>query len=169
MEKRTAVYAGSFDPITNGHLSLIRRALEIFDKLIVAIAVNGDKKPLFTVEERLEMIKEGIKEKIKDYERVEVDAFKGLLVDYTANKNAKVILRGLRAVSDFDYELQLALMNRRLNRDIQSVFLMTDFKWLFLSSTIVKEAARFGGDVKGLVPKVVVEKLKEKFGLKEKE
>ncbi len=168
MEKRIAVYAGSFDPITNGHLSLIRRALEIFDKLIVAIAINGDKKPLFTVEERLEMIKEGIKEKIKDYERVEVDAFEGLLVDYTASKNAKVILRGLRAVSDFDYELQLALMNRRLNRDIQSVFLMTDFKWLFLSSTIVKEAARFGGDVKGLVPKVVVEKLKEKFGSKEK-
>lgn len=168
MEKRIAVYAGSFDPITNGHLSLIRRALEIFDKLIVAIAINGDKKPLFTVEERLEMIKEGIKEKIKDYERVEVDAFEGLLVDYTASKNAKVILRGLRAVSDFDYELQLALMNRRLNRDIQSVFLMTDFKWLFLSSTIVKEAARFGGDVKGLVPKVVVEKLKEKFGSKGK-
>jgi len=168
MEKRTAVYAGSFDPITNGHLSLIRRALEIFDKLIVAIAINGEKRPLFTVEERLEMIKEGTKEKIKDYERVEVDAFEGLLVDYTASKNAKVILRGLRAVSDFDYELQLALMNRRLNRDIQSVFLMTDFKWLFLSSTIVKEAARFGGDVKGLVPKVVVEKLKEKFGSKEK-
>jgi len=168
MEKRIAVYAGSFDPITNGHLSLIRRALEIFDKLIVAIAINGEKRPLFTVEERLEMIKEGTKEKIKDYERVEVDAFEGLLVDYTASKNAKVILRGLRAVSDFDYELQLALMNRRLNRDIQSVFLMTDFKWLFLSSTIVKEAARFGGDVKGLVPKVVVEKLKEKFGSKEK-
>lgn len=164
MEKRIAVYAGSFDPITNGHLSLIRRALEIFDKLIVAIAINGEKRPLFTVEERLEMTKEGIREKIKDYERVEVDAFEGLLVDYTASKNAKVILRGLRAVSDFDYELQLALMNRRLNRDIQSVFLMTDFKWLFLSSTIVKEAARFGGDVKELVPKVVVEKLKEKFG-----
>lgn len=168
MEKRIAVYAGSFDPITNGHLSLIRRALEIFDKLIVAIAINGEKRPLFTVEERLEMIKEGTKEKIKDYERVEVDVFEGLLVDYTASKNAKVILRGLRAVSDFDYELQLALMNRRLNRDIQSVFLMTDFKWLFLSSTIVKEAARFGGDVKGLVPKVVVEKLKEKFWSKEK-
>lgn len=168
MEKRIAVYAGSFDPITNGHLSLIRRALEIFDKLIVAIAINGEKRPLFTVEERLEMIKEGTKEKIKDYERVEVDVFEGLLVDYTASKNAKVILRGLRAVSDFDYELQLALMNRRLNRDIQSVFLMTDFKWLFLSSTIVKEAARFGGDVKGLVPKVVVEKLKEKFGSKGK-
>ncbi len=168
MEKRIAVYAGSFDPITNGHLSLIRRALEIFDKLIVAIAINGEKRPLFTVEERLEMIKEGTKEKIKDYERVEVDVFEGLLVDYTASKDAKVILRGLRAVSDFDYELQLALMNRRLNRDIQSVFLMTDFKWLFLSSTIVKEAARFGGDVKGLVPKVVVEKLKEKFWSKEK-
>lgn len=168
MEKRIAVYAGSFDPITNGHLSLIRRALEIFDKLIVAIAINGEKRPLFTVEERLEMIKEGIKEKIKEYGKVEVDAFEGLLVDYTASKNAKVILRGLRAVSDFDYELQLALMNRRLNRDIQSVFLMTDFKWLFLSSTIVKEAARFGADVKGLVPKVVVEKLKEKFGSKEK-
>ncbi len=168
MEKRIAVYAGSFDPITNGHLSLIRRALEIFDKLIVAIAVNGDKRPLFTVEERLEMIRKGIREKIKDYERVEVDAFEGLLVDYTASKSAKVILRGLRAVSDFDYELQLALMNRRLNRDIQSVFLMTDFRWLFLSSTIVKEAAQYRGNIKGLVPEIVVEKLKEKFGSKEK-
>lgn len=168
MEKRIAVYAGSFDPITNGHISLIRRALEIFDKLIVAIAIDDEKSPLFTVEERLEMIKEGIREKIKEYEKVEVDAFKGLLVDYTTSKNAKVILRGLRAISDFDYELQLALMNRRLNRDIQSVFLMTDFKWLFLSSTIVKEAARLGADVKELVPKVVVEKLKEKFGSKEK-
>ncbi|MDL1972397.1 MAG: pantetheine-phosphate adenylyltransferase [Deltaproteobacteria bacterium] len=163
MQERIAVYAGSFDPITNGHISLIRRALEIFDKVIVAIAINREKRPLFTVEERLEMIREGIKEKIKDYERVEVDAFEGLLVDYTARRNAKVILRGLRAVSDFDYELQLALMNRRLNRDIQSVFLMTDFKWLFLSSTIVKEAARFGGDIRGLVPQIVVEKLREKF------
>jgi len=123
----TAVYPGSFDPITNGHLSLVKRGLLIFDKIIVAIAENPDKKPVFTANERLEMTKQAILETISEADRVEVDIFKGLLVNYVQKKGANIILRGLRAVSDFDYELQLALMNRRLNRNIQSVFLMTDF------------------------------------------
>ena len=161
--KTIAVYPGSFDPITNGHLSLVKRGLLIFDKIIVAIAENPDKKPVFTANERLEMTKQAILETISEAERVEVDIFKGLLVNYVQKKGANIILRGLRAVSDFDYELQLALMNRRLNRNIQSVFLMTDFKWLFLSSTIVKEAARLGGNVEGLVPDIVYHKLQEKF------
>jgi len=159
MKERVAIYPGTFDPITNGHLSIIKRALEIFDKLIVAILINPQKKPLFSVEERIFMIKEAT----KDIGNVEVDTFEGLLVDYAVKKGVNVIIRGLRATSDFEFEFQMALMNRKLNRSIQSIFLMTDYKWLYVSSSIIKEVARFGGDVKGLVPDIVNEKLKQKF------
>jgi len=159
MKERVAIYPGTFDPITNGHMSIIRRALEIFDKLIVAILINPQKRPLFSVEERIFMIKEAT----KGMGNVEVDTFEGLLVDYAVKKGANVIIRGLRATSDFEFEFQMALMNRKLNRSVQSIFLMTDYKWLYVSSSIIKEVASFGGDVEGLVPDIVNEKLKEKF------
>jgi len=161
MTKCLAIYPGTFDPITNGHLSIIKRGLKIFEHLIIAILHNPQKTPLFSLEERIAMIKEAV----KGIPNVEVDFFDGLLIDYAEKKNASVILRGLRAMSDFEYEFQMALMNRKLNREIQSVFLMTDYKWFYTSSTIIKEAARFGGDVSGLVPEVVNQKLKEKFSL----
>jgi pantetheine-phosphate adenylyltransferase len=159
MSQKTAIYPGFFDPITNGHLSIVGRALHIFDKLIIAILKNPQKVPLFTIEERIHMIKESV----KGAENIEVDTFDGLLVDYAVKRNSNVILRGLRALSDFEYEFQMALMNRKLNRDVQSIFLMTDYKWFYTSSTIIKEAASFGGDISGLVPQVVNRKLKEKF------
>lgn len=155
----TVVYPGSFDPITNGHLSLIRRGLSIFDQIIVAVAVNPSKKSLFTVEERVDMIREAL----RGEERIEVDSFQGLTVDYTRKRKANAILRGIRAMSDFENEFQLALMNRRLNRDIQSVFLMTDYKWFYMSSSLIKEVASLGGDIKGMVPKFVAERLIDKF------
>ncbi len=159
MNGRTAIYPGTFDPITNGHLSIIKRGLQIFDKLIIAILYNPNKKPLFSIEERISLIKEVL----KDTPNVEVDTFDGLLVDYALLKESNVILRGLRALSDFEYEFQLALMNRKLCREVQSVFLMTDYKWFYTSSTIVKEAVSLGGDINGLVPDIVEKKLKEKF------
>jgi pantetheine-phosphate adenylyltransferase len=160
MSKRIAVYPGTFDPITNGHISIISRALKIFDHLIVAILNNPNKVPLFNMEERLSMIRQVL----KGNHNLEMDSYNGLLVDYVVSKNANVIVRGLRALSDFEYEFQMALMNRKLNRDVQSVFLMTDYKWFYISSTIIKEAASLGGDVSGLVPPVVCARLKEKFG-----
>ena len=159
MKKTTAVYPGFFDPITNGHLSIVSRGLEIFDKLIIAILNNPQKVPLFSIEERIEMIENAVHQNSK----IEVDTFDGLLVDYAIHKNSNVVLRGLRALSDFEYEFQMALMNRKLNRDVQSIFLMTDYKWFYISSTIIKEAASFGGDVSGLVPEIVNHNLKEKF------
>jgi len=159
MEKM-AVYPGSFDPITNGHLSIIRRALTIFDSVTVAVASNPTKKTLFAFEEREKMIRESI----KNDNRVFVDSFSGLLVDYVESKKTNIILRGMRALSDFEYEFQMSLMNRKLNRSIQTIFLMTDYKWFYTSSTIIKEAASFGGTIKGLVPDIVCQKLKEKFG-----
>lgn len=160
MSKRIAVYPGTFDPITNGHISIISRALKVFDQLIVAILNNPNKVPLFTMEERLAMIKQVL----KGIRNVEMDSYNGLLVDYVISKDAHVIVRGLRALSDFEYEFQMALMNRKLKREVQSVFLMTDYKWFYISSTIIKEAASLGGDVSGLVPPVVCKRLKEKFG-----
>ncbi len=157
---RCAIYPGSFDPITNGHLSLLRRSLQIFDRIIVAIAVNPEKKPLFTLEERLDMLGQVL----KDYPRVQVDHFQGLLVDYVAGQECNLILRGLRALSDFEYEFQMALMNRKLNQKIQTVFMMTDYKWFYISSTIIKEAAALNGKIDGLVPEIVNQRLKEKFG-----
>jgi len=160
MSEKTAIYPGFFDPITNGHLSVVQRALKVFDKLIVGILTNPQKSPLFSVEERIYMIKQAF----QGESNIEIDTFDGLLVDYAVKKKSGVIIRGLRALSDFEYEFQMALMNRKLNRDIQSIFLMTDYKWFYISSTIIKEAASFGGDVSGLVPEIVNYKLKEKFG-----
>ncbi len=155
-----AIYPGSFDPVTNGHLYILERGLKLFDKVIVAILHNPAKSSLFTVKERLEMLEDSL----IDYdEQVELDTFSGLLVDYAQEKKAGSILRGMRAVSDFEYEFQLALMNRKLNKSIQTVFLMTGLRWIFTSSSIIKEAAQFGGDVSDMVPPFVNEKLKKKF------
>ncbi len=160
MTPRIAIYPGTFDPITNGHLSIVKRALKIFDKLIIAILINPQKESLFSREERIAMIQEAL----GPGSGVEVDSFDGMLVDYAVKKKACVILRGLRALSDFEYEFQMALMNRKLNRNVQSIFLMTDYKWFYISSTIIKEAASLGGDISGLVPQNVSRKLKEKYG-----
>ena len=159
MTEKIAIYPGTFDPITNGHLSILTRALKIFDKLIIAILNNPQKAPLFSLDERISLIKQVLKDK----PNIEIDSFDGLLVDYVVQKGSNVIIRGLRALSDFEYEFQLALMNRKLNRDVQSIFLMTDYKWFYTSSTIIKEAASLGGDTSGLVPPIICEKLKEKF------
>ncbi len=160
MDNRIAIYPGTFDPLTNGHLSILNRAMKIFDKLIIAILINPIKTPLFSMEERKAMIEEVLKDK----PNVEIDSFEGLLVDYAVKRGSNVIVRGLRALSDFEFEFQLALMNRKLNRDVQSVFLMTDYKWFYTSSTIIKEAASLGGKIDGLVPPVVCRRLKEKYG-----
>jgi pantetheine-phosphate adenylyltransferase len=159
--QKIAIYPGSFDPVTNGHIDIAERALKIFDKIIVAILHNPIKKFLFSVEERAEMLRSSF----EAYPNIEVETFDGLLVDYASKKESIAILRGMRAVSDFEYEFQLALMNRRLNREIQTVFLMTGLRWIFTSSSIIKEAAQFGGDIKSMVPPIVNRKLKEKFGL----
>jgi len=160
MSSKVVIYPGTFDPITNGHISIISRALKIFDRLVIAILNNPQKLPLFSMEERIQMIREVL----KDQRHVEIDSFNGLLVDYVIHKKTNVVIRGLRALSDFEYEFQMALMNRKLNREVQSIFLMTDYKWFYTSSTIIKEAASLGGDVSGLVPPNVCKKLKEKFG-----
>lgn len=160
MSSKLAVYPGTFDPITNGHISIVSRALKIFDRLVIAILNNPQKLPLFSMEERIQMIREVL----KDQRHLEVESYNGLLVDYVVQKKTNVVIRGLRALSDFEYEFQMALMNRKLNREVQSIFLMTDYKWFYTSSTIIKEAASLGGDVSGLVPPIVCRKLKEKFG-----
>jgi pantetheine-phosphate adenylyltransferase len=156
---KLAIYPGTFDPVTNGHLDLVKRGLMIFDELIIAVAHNPGKKPLFSLEERLALIEVSVRK----YCGVRVEAFNGLLVDYVKGKGGIAIIRGLRAVSDFEYELQMALMNRRLAGDLETVFMMPSQEFSYLTSTIVKEAASLGGQVKGLVPEVVEKALKDKF------
>lgn len=159
--ERIAVYPGSFDPITMGHLDIIERALYIFDRVIIAVAKNPSKKALFSLEERLKMITDCFPPGSK--KKIQVDWVDGLIVDYAYRKGAKAIVRGMRAVSDFEFEFQLALMNRRLEREVETIFLMTGFRWIYISSSIIKDAARHGGDISGLVPDHVCEKLREKF------
>jgi pantetheine-phosphate adenylyltransferase len=161
-DKRLAVYAGSFDPITNGHLDLLDRGLKIFDKIIVAVAENPAKAPLLTLEERLKLIRASLANHPEPH-RIRVDSFKGLLVDYIQRTGAVAILRGLRAVSDFEYEFQMALMNRKLSRKPETLYLMTGARWIYISSRIIKEVVQAGGKVTGLVPEVVEAKLQEKF------
>ena len=160
MEK-VAIYPGSFDPITYGHIDIVERALDIFDKVIVAVAHNAEKRPLFTTEERRKIIRT----LFRDNPNVIVDSFKGLLVDYVAKTNARVILRGLRATSDFEYEFHMASMNRSLNTHLDTLFMMTSKDYFFVSSRTIKEVARLGGGVEGLVPDLVTRLLKEKFKL----
>ncbi|HMA86369.1 MAG TPA: pantetheine-phosphate adenylyltransferase [Desulfosalsimonadaceae bacterium] len=157
--ERTAVYPGSFDPVTNGHLDIIQRGLKIFDHIIITILDNPAKQTLFSVNERIALLQESL----KDIENIEIDSYNGLLVDYAQRRHANAILRGMRAVSDFEYEFQMALMNRRLNREVQTVFLMTGLRWIFTSSSIIKEAARFGGNIESMVPPVVQKQLQKKF------
>lgn len=157
---RIAVYPGSFDPITKGHLDIVNRALQMFDKVIILLARNAEKSPLFSIEERIEMIRRCYPEKDS---RVEVDATSGLMVEYAREKQAQAIVRGLRAVSDFDYELQMALMNRRLEREVDTIFLMAGFRWIYISSSIIKDSARYGGNIHDLVPQHVEEALLNKF------
>ncbi len=155
-----AIYPGTFDPITNGHIDIIKRSLRMFERVVVTIALNPAKTPLFSLEERISMIQQCFAAN----EHVEIDTASGLIVDYAVRKNACAIVRGLRAVSDFDYELQLALMNRKLERRVETVFLMTGFRWIYISSSIIKDAARHGGDISGMVPAHVLAALKAKFG-----
>jgi len=157
--KTTAIYPGTFDPITNGHLDLIKRALRTFDEVIVAVAPSLKKQPLFTLEERLRFIHLAV----RGLKRAKVDSFNSLLVDYVRKKKGNAILRGLRAISDFEYEFQLAHMNRRLNTNIETVFLMPSEEYSYLTSSLVKEVASFGGSVTGLVPDEVEKALKDKF------
>ena len=154
-----AIYPGSFDPLTNGHLDLIERGSKIFEELIVAILRNSEKDPLFTLPERKEMLQE----MVKNYPNVRVDSFDGLLVDYAIKKNAKVVLRGIRAISDYEYELQMALMNRKLQPKLETVFMASGETYSYLSSRLVKEIFRLGGSVRGLVPDLVEEKMREKL------
>lgn len=162
---RFAIYPGTFDPITNGHLDIIKRAAKLFDKVIVAVAENTSKIPLFTMDERKSMIVEAV----RNIDNVEVSVFSGLIVQYCQQQGAIALIRGLRAVSDFEYEFQMALLNRKIGKDVESVFLMPQEKYTYLSSSMIKEIATFGGDVSCFVPDHVKEKLINKFDIKEKE
>jgi len=154
-----AVYPGSFDPLTNGHVDIITRGARLFDRIVVAILVNAEKAPLFSMAERVEIAREVFKQ----HGNVEIDTFEGLLVDYVERRGAQVIVRGLRAISDFEYEFQMALMNQRLNRRIDTVFMMPAEKYTYISSRMIKEVASLGGSVAGLVPELVDERLQGKL------
>lgn len=156
---RVAVYPGSFDPITNGHLNIIKRASKLYDKLIVGVLDNINKKPLFSAAERKAMIDE----EIKDLPNVRCDVFSGLLVDFAKQNGASVIVKGLRTVADFEYEFQMALLNKALNPEYETMFMMTDSKYSYISSSMVKEVAKYKGELEGLTPLNVIEKIKDKI------
>ena len=157
---KIAVYPGSFDPMTNGHIDLIRRGTELFDQIIVGVLENEDKKPLFKTNERVEMVREAL----RDLPSVHVQSFTGLLVNFMKSTHANVVVRGLRAVSDFEYEFQMALMNRELSPTVETIFMMPAVEYTYVSSRLVKEVCRLGGDVTRLVPQNVLVKLHERFG-----
>jgi pantetheine-phosphate adenylyltransferase len=155
---KIAIYPGTFDPVTNGHIDILERALKLFDKVIITIARNTAKNPLFTEEERIALLRQVT----KHYKNVEVDSFEGLLVEYVQKRNAISVVRGLRAMTDFEYELQMALMNRKLDETMETIFLMPNEKYTYLSSNFVREIARLGGDVSKFVPPVVLKALRQK-------
>src|ERR1043166_1383789 len=159
---RTAIYPGSFDPLTNGHLDVIERAVKLFDRVVVAVAKNESKQPLFTLEERMDLVRRSV----PHLPNVETDSFECLLVDYVEQRSAQAIVRGLRAISDFEFEFQLALMNRKLNERVETIFMMPKDTYTFLSSRIIKEIARLGGDISSFVPKVVQEALANRLNAK---
>ena len=158
MKQTLAIYPGSFDPVTNGHLDLIERGSKLFDRLVVAILQNQEKDPLFSVPERVDMLREVT----RPWTNVEVDVFHGLLVDYAKHRGAQVLLRGIRAISDYEYELQMAMMNRKMEPNIETVFMMPSVKYSYLSSRLVREVARLGGPLKDLVPQLVEERMRAK-------
>ncbi len=150
---KIAIYPGSFDPITNGHADIVKRAAEVFDKVIVAVSINNQKTPLFSIEERMELARTVF----SNYDNVEVDTFTGLLADYARNVGAKTIIKGLRAVSDFEYEFQMAHMNKKLYPEVETMFMMSNQQYSYLSSSIVKEVGKLGGDLAGLVPEQIID------------
>lgn len=159
---KIAVYPGSFDPVTNGHVDIVERSLKLFDKVIIAVMFNPKKNYTFITAERIEMLRESL----RDYQdRLEIDSFSGLTVDYAVSKKATALIRGLRAVSDFEYEYQMALMNRKLDRRVETIFFMTGLRWVFTSSSMIKEASVFGANIKSMVPPNVYNKLREKYDL----
>lgn len=160
--KKIGVYPGTFDPVTYGHIDIIKRSLKVFDKVIVAVAPNPQKAPLFDVKERVFMIQEATRE----FKNLQIEQFEGLLVEFVKRQGGTAVIRGLRAVSDFEYELQIALMNRKLDSEVETVFMMPSQEYTYLTSSIVKAVASYGGEVKDFVPEVVLKKLKEKLGKK---
>ena len=160
---RRAIYPGSFDPVTNGHLDIIERGCKLFDEIIISILVNPEKQPFFTIEERLDMLADVVAEISKGGCTVRIDSFGGLLVNYAVAQNANAIVRGIRAISDYEYELQMALMNRRLQPGIETVFMMPAETYSYVSSRLVKEVFQLGGTITGLVPPLVEKRMKEKL------